>query len=36
VASASTSDPDAVVQAVRRWLQERMRDQNRPSDSDRA
>jgi hypothetical protein len=31
-ASASTSDPDAVVQAVRRWLRERMRDQNRPSD----
>ncbi|MDT4906286.1 MAG: hypothetical protein QOH52_4302 [Pseudonocardiales bacterium] len=36
VASASTSDPDAVVRAVRRWLRERMRDQNRPSDSDRA
>jgi hypothetical protein len=32
VASASTTDPDAVVQAVRRWLRERMRDENRPSD----
>ena len=32
-ASASTSDPEAVVEAVRQWLRDRMRHQNRRSDS---